>query len=59
MKPSHVLVALGLAPEWSHGSLRLTLGKENTEEDMDAVIDALPSMISIAGRGGGCQYTAV
>ncbi len=43
--PSHVLIALGLPPEWSHGSLRLTLGKENTEEDVETVISVLPGII--------------
>src|SRR5579859_5633622 len=43
--PSHVLVALGLPPEWTHGSLRLTLGKENTEADVEAVLSLLPSVI--------------
>lgn len=43
--PSHVLVAMGFPPEWSHGSLRLTLGKENTEEDVEAIIAALPGII--------------
>lgn len=44
-EPSHVLVAMGFPPEWSHGSLRLTLGKENTEEDVDTVLSALPGII--------------
>ncbi|HLZ63552.1 MAG TPA: cysteine desulfurase NifS [Ktedonosporobacter sp.] len=43
--PSHVLVALGLPPEWTHGSLRLTLGKENTEADVESVISLLPGVI--------------
>ena len=43
--PSHVLIAMGLAPEWSHGSLRLTLGKQNTDADVDAVIAALPGIV--------------
>jgi len=43
--PSHVLIAMGLANEWSHGSLRLTLGKDNTEADIDAVASALPSIV--------------
>ena len=43
--PSHVLIAMGLAPEWSHGSLRLTLGKQNTEADIDAVMTALPGIV--------------
>src|SRR5437667_6549897 len=43
--PSHVLIAMGLPPEWSHGSLRLTLGKANTEADVEAVISVLPGII--------------
>jgi len=43
--PSHVLVALGLPPEWSHGSLRLTLGKNNTQDDVDAILAVLPGII--------------
>ena len=43
--PSHVLIAMGLAPEWSHGSLRMTLGKDNTEADIDAVVSALPNIV--------------
>jgi len=43
--PSHVLIAMGLPPEWSHGSLRLTLGKENTDADVDTLLSALPGII--------------
>ena len=43
--PSHVLVAMGLTPEWSHGSLRLSLGKENTEEEVERVIAVLPGIV--------------
>ncbi|GAC1632191.1 MAG: cysteine desulfurase NifS [Ktedonobacteraceae bacterium] len=43
--PSHVLVALGQPPEWSHGSLRLTLGKNNAQEDIDAILAVLPGII--------------
>jgi cysteine desulfurase len=39
LEPSHVLLALGLRPEQAHGSLRLTLGKDTTREEMDHVID--------------------
>jgi cysteine desulfurase len=45
VEPSHVLVALGLPLEWSRGSLRLTLGRENTGEDVDRVIEVLPGII--------------
>ncbi|GHO42671.1 cysteine desulfurase NifS [Ktedonospora formicarum] len=43
--PSHVLEAMGFAPEWSHGSLRLTLGKKNTEEEVERVISILPGVV--------------
>jgi cysteine desulfurase len=42
VNPSHVLLAIGLAPEVAHGSLRLSLNKFNTEEDIDAVLEVLP-----------------
>jgi cysteine desulfurase len=43
--PSHVLLAMGLPVELAHGSLRLTLGKGNTEEDVEAILSALPGII--------------
>jgi len=46
LDPSHVLMALGLSHELAHGSLRLTLGKHNTEEDIDYVLDVLPKIIA-------------
>jgi len=45
LEPSHILLAIGLPPEIAHGSLRLTLGKDNTEEEVDYVIDILPQII--------------
>jgi cysteine desulfurase len=45
LEPSHVLMAMGLAHETAHGSLRLTLGKENTQEDVDYVLDILPGIV--------------
>jgi cysteine desulfurase len=45
VEPSHVLLALGLPQEKAHGSLRLTLGKENTQEDVDAFLAALPPIL--------------
>jgi cysteine desulfurase len=45
LEPSHVLIAMGYSHETAHGSLRLTLGKENTEEDVDYVLDILPEII--------------
>jgi len=45
LEPSHVLLAIGLPPEIAHGSLRLTLGKDNTEEEIDYIIGILPGII--------------
>ncbi len=45
VEPSHVLVALGFSPDWVHGSLRLTLGKETREADIDVVLLVLPKII--------------
>ncbi len=42
---SHVLLALGIPPEAAHGSLRLTLGRENTEEDINYVLETLPGIV--------------
>jgi cysteine desulfurase len=46
LKPSHVLMAIGLVPEYTHGSLRITLGRQNTEEEIDYVIETLPKVIA-------------
>jgi cysteine desulfurase len=46
LEPSHVLMAIGLAHEVAHGSLRLTLGDENTEEDVNKVLDAVPEVVT-------------
>jgi len=45
LEPSHVLLAMGIPPEIAHGSLRLTLGRDNTEEDIDYVLDILPPIV--------------
>lgn len=42
LDPSHVLLALGLDHETAHGSVRMTLGDDTTEEDIDYVLDVLP-----------------
>lgn len=45
IEPSHVLVALGLSAETAMGSLRLTLGRESTGEDVDRVLQLLPRLV--------------
>ncbi|MDD3654328.1 MAG: cysteine desulfurase NifS [Desulfotomaculaceae bacterium] len=45
LDPSHVLLAIGLSHETAHGSLRLTMGKDNTMEEVDYVLQVLPPII--------------
>jgi cysteine desulfurase len=45
LDPSHVLLATGLGAELAHGSIRFSLGRGNTEEDIDYVLDKLPGII--------------
>ncbi len=45
LEPSHVLMALGLPAHFAHGSLRLTVGKDNTMEEVERVLVELPSII--------------
>ena len=46
MKPSHTLTAMGLSAEEAHGSLRITLGFENTLQEADHFIEVLPKIVS-------------
>ena len=65
LEPSHVLLATGLPVEISHGSLRLTLGDVNTDQDIDFVLEVLPKVVSKlrdmsplyqkSGKEGGCN----
>lgn len=43
--PSHVLLAIGLPREWLNGTIRLTLGEENTRNEIDYVINSLETII--------------
>ena len=45
LDPSHVLLAIGLPHEIAHGSVRLTLSKDNTTEEVDYVVDSLKQMV--------------
>ncbi len=45
LDPSHVLLSLGLPHEVAHGSVRLSLGDCNTEEDVDYILETLPPII--------------
>ena len=65
LEPSHVMLAIGLPPEVAHGSLRLTLGDANTEQDVERVLDVLPKVVAKlremsplyhkTGKEGGCN----
>ena len=46
LDPSHVLLAIGLPKEVAHGSLRLTLDEENTEQEVDYLLQVLPGIVS-------------
>lgn len=46
LDPSHVLLGIGLSHEISHGSLRLTLGPQNTEEDVDYILERLEQVVT-------------
>jgi cysteine desulfurase len=45
LDPSHVILATGLPAECAHGSIRISLGRENTNEDIDYMLDRLPKVI--------------
>ena len=45
LEPSHVLTAMGIPPEVAHGSLRFSLGRETTEEEVEKVIEVLPPIV--------------
>jgi cysteine desulfurase len=59
------MLAIGLPHEVAHGSLRLTLGDANTEQDVDRVLDVLPKIVAKlrdmsplyhkSGKEGGCN----
>jgi cysteine desulfurase len=65
LEPSHVLLATGLPVEISHGSLRLSLGDANTDEEVDFVLEVLPKVVKKlrdmsplyqkSGKEGGCN----
>ena len=46
IEPSHVLTAMGLLPEIAHASLRFSLGKQNTEEDVEFALNLVPQTVA-------------
>ncbi len=45
-EPSHVLLAMGLAPKEAQGSIRISLGKDNREEDIETIVQALATTVN-------------
>jgi len=45
LDPSHVILATGLPAECAHGSIRISLGRENTTQDIDYMLHVLPGVI--------------
>jgi cysteine desulfurase len=56
VEPSHVLAAIGRTPEQARSSIRLSLGRYNTAEDIDATLEILPAVVerlrSVSPRWG-------
>lgn len=46
LEPSHVLIAIGVKPEQAHGSIRISLGKFNTPEEANKLLEVLPKIVS-------------
>lgn len=46
LEPSHVLLSIGVPIEIAHGSLRFSLGDQNTEEDVDYILEVIPKIVS-------------
>jgi cysteine desulfurase len=51
-KPSSVLLALGLAPEWALGSLRITVGRQTTDAHIDRLLEVLPEAVDKSKAAG-------
>ena len=45
LEPSHVLLTIGVPVEQAHGSLRLSIGRDTTDEDIDYVLEKLPPIV--------------
>ena len=52
LQPSHVLAAMGVAPELAAGAVRFSLGHGTTDEDVDRALAVVPSVVAALRRGG-------
>ncbi|OAT85011.1 cysteine desulfurase NifS [Desulfotomaculum copahuensis] len=72
LEPSHVLLAMGIPHEMAHGSIRLSLGKDNTEADVDYFLEVMPPIVerlramspldqenefALSGQCNGCRIS--
>ncbi|OPL18244.1 MAG: cysteine desulfurase NifS [Candidatus Aegiribacteria sp. MLS_C] len=60
LDPSHVLLEMGLPVEYSHGSLRISMGRSTTEDDVERVLEVLPGVVRRLRKmstawGGSCR----
>lgn len=46
LEPSHVLLAMGLSPDEANGSIRFSLGRQTTDEQIDTLLDLLPDLVA-------------
>lgn len=46
IEPSHVLIAMGLTPDQARASIRFSLGKQNTEEDIEIALECVPRVVA-------------
>ena len=46
IEPSHVLTAMGLSPDRARGSIRFSLGKQNTAEDVEFALGLIPQVVN-------------
>jgi cysteine desulfurase len=58
LEPSHVLMATGVGPEFAHGSIRFSLGRDSTEAEIDYVLEKLPPIIKRLRRFSTVAPTA-
>ena len=57
-EPSHVLLGMGIDPVLARSSLRFSLGHPTTQEDVDALVEALPAVLERAGRAGQIRVSS-
>ena len=58
-EPSHVLLAMGVDPALARGSLRFSLGRTSTEDDVDRILEVLPRAVERASRAGSPTFRTV